>query len=85
MGQCKEHYAAKPMAANSSRVCGVTIAGFIATATGLLSITDADGTVLVDGMAVDPTNGFIRIPLLANTSAGCTVSLAGGAAGTLFT
>ena len=85
MGQAKEHYAAHPMAADTSRPCGVTIAGFIATVAGTLTITDADGTVLVDGMAVDPASGFIRIPLLANSSAGCTVTLAGGAAGTLFT
>lgn len=85
MGQCKEHYAAKPMAANSSRNCGVTIAGFLCTVTGTLTITDADGTVLVNALPVDPAYGFIRIPLLSNTSAGCTVTLAGGAAGTLFT
>lgn len=85
MGQMKEHYAAHPMAANTSRVCGVTIAGFIATATGLLTVTDADGTVLINGMAVNPAYGFVRIPLLSNTSAGMTVTLSGNAAGTLFT
>lgn len=85
MGQCKEHYAAKPMGADSSLVCGVTIAGFLCAVAGTLTITDADGTVLVNALPVDPAYGFIRIPLLSKTSAGCTVTLAGGAAGTLFT
>lgn len=85
MGQSKEHYAAKAMGANSSLPCGVTIAGFLCTVAGTLTITDADSTVLVNALPVDPARGFIRIPLLARTSGGCTVSLAGGAAGTLFT
>lgn len=84
MGQSKEHYTAHPMAAGSSRKCGVTLAGFIATVAGTLTVTDADGTVLIDKMTVDPDLGFIRIPLLSNTSEGCTVSLT-TAAGTLFT
>lgn len=84
MGQFKEHYAAHPMAANASRVCGVTLAGFLCTATGTLTVTDANGTVLVS--AVPVTAGlFTKIPLLTETSAGCTVSLASNAAGTLFT
>ena len=85
MGQAKEHYAAKPMAANSALKCGVTIAGFLCTVAGTLTITDADGTVLVNALPITANGLFIRIPLLANTSAGCTVQLAGGAAGTLFT
>lgn len=84
MGQSKEHYAAKPMAANSSLKCGVTLAGFLCVATGALTVTDADGTVLVNAMPV--TQGtWTRIPLLANTSAGVTVTLSLNAAGTLFT
>ena len=84
MGQSKEHYAAHPMAANASRVCGVTISGFIAAVAGTLTVTDADGTVLLDAVPV-ATGVFLRIPLLARTTAGCTVTLAGGAKGTLFT
>lgn len=83
MGQAKEHYAAHPMAAGTSRKCGVTIAGFLCTVSGDLTITDADGTVLVDTLPV--TEGqFIRIPLFFNTSAGGEVALT-TAAGTLFT
>lgn len=81
--QIKEHYNAVPMAANSSLKCGVSIAGFLCTATGTLTVTDADGTVLVN--AVPVTAGlFTRIPLLSITNAGLTVSLASNAAGTLF-
>ncbi len=85
MGQAKEHYAAHPMAANASRPCGATIAGFLCTVAGTLTVTDADGTVLVNALPITANGLFIRIPLLTNTSAGCTVTLGGGAAGTLFT
>lgn len=84
MAQSKEHYAAHPMGVDATRVCGATISGFIAAIAGTLTVTDADGTVLVDAVPV-ATGVFLRIPLLANTSAGCTVTLAGGAKGTLFT
>lgn len=80
----KEHYNVKPMAANSAQLCGPSIAGFLATVAGTLTVTDADGTVLVNAFPITPAMGFVRIPLLARTTAGCTVQLAGGAAGTLF-
>lgn len=85
MGQVKEHYNPKPMAANSSVECGVSIAGFLCTVAGTLTVTDADGTVLVNALPITANGLFIRIPLLFKTSAGGRVSLAGGAAGTLFT
>jgi hypothetical protein len=79
----KEYYSAKPMAANSIQKVGAAIAGFLPTAAGTLTVTDADTTVLVNAVAV--TIGvFVRIPLMFNTSSGGSVSLAGGAAGTLF-
>lgn len=80
----KEHYNAKPMAANSQQVCGVSIAGFIPITAGTLTVTDADGTVLVAAMPVAADGLFRRIPLLSRTNAGLTVTLAGGASGTLF-
>jgi len=82
--QIKEHYTAKPMAANSSLKVGPSIAGFLCKVSGTITVTDADGTVLVDAVAVT-AGGFTRIPLYTNTGAGATVTLAGGAAGTLFT
>ncbi len=84
MGQVKEHYAAKPMGVNATLKCGVSIAGFLPWVSGTITINDADGTVLV-GAAPCTAGTFMRIPLLSNTSAGCTVILAGGATGTLFT
>jgi hypothetical protein len=84
MGQSKEHYNPKPMAANSSVNCGVSLGGFLCTVAGTLTVTDADGTVLVNALPV-AVGPFIRIPLLFNSSAGGKVTLAGGAAGTLFT
>lgn len=84
MGQSKEHYNPKPMAANSAVNCGVSIGGFLCTVAGTLTVTDADGTVLVNALPV-AVGPFIRIPLLFKSSAGGAVQLAGGAAGTLFT
>lgn len=84
MGQIKEHYAAKPIAANGTLKTGVTISGFLCTTAGTITITDADGTELVAATAVS-AGIWTRIPLLTNTSAGATVTLGGGASGTLFT
>jgi hypothetical protein len=78
-----EHYNAKPMGANATQQCGVKIAGFLPTVAGTFTVTDADGTVLVNALPV-ALGPFIRIPLLFNTSAGGKVTLGGGAAGTLF-
>lgn len=83
MGQVKEHYNPKPMAANATQNCGASIAGFLPTVAGTLTVTDADGTVLVN--AVPLTAGvYVKIPLLFDSSSGGKVVLAGGAAGTLF-
>jgi hypothetical protein len=80
----KEHYNAKPMGVNASQNCGASIAGFLAVTAGTLTVTDNDGTVLVAALPVAAGGPFVRIPLLSRTSAGCVVSLAGGASGTLF-
>jgi len=84
MAQVKEHYNPKPMAANSTAQVGVSIGGFLCTVAGTLTVTDRDGTVLVNALPV-AAGAFVRIPLLFNTTAGGTVTLAGGAAGTLLT
>jgi hypothetical protein len=78
-----EHYNAKPMAANAARTCGPHIAGFLCTVAGTLTITDADGVVLVSALPV-AAGTWTRIPLFFKSSAGGVVQLAGGAAGTLF-
>ena len=80
----REHYSPKPMAANSTANCGSSIAGFLCTVAGTLTVTDADGTVLVNALPITANGLFIRIPLFFKSTAGGTVTLAGGAAGTLF-
>lgn len=84
MAQSKEHYSAKPIGANGTRKVGVSIAGFLCTISGTLTVTDEDGTVLVNALPVT-AGTWTRIPLLMSTNAGGSVTLAGGAAGTLFT
>ena len=79
----KEHYNAKPIGVDGVQNCGASIAAFLAATAGTITVTDADGTVLVNAVPV-AAGAFTRIPLLARTSAGCVVSLAGGASGTLF-
>lgn len=81
--QIQKHYNGKPMGANATQKCGAGIAGFLPTISGTLTATDADGTVLVN--AVPVTAGvYVEIPLGFHTSAGGSVTLGGGAAGTLF-
>lgn len=78
-----EHYNAKPMAANAAQQAN-GIGGFLCTAAGTLTVTDADGTVLLNALPVAAGGLFIRIPLSFRTNAGGVVQLGGGAAGTLF-
>lgn len=79
----QEHCRALPMAAGAAaNLNGTHISGFLATVTGTLTVTDADGTVLVN--AVPVTAGvYCKIPLWFNTSMGGVVQLT-TAAGTLF-
>lgn len=82
--QTKEYYNAHPMAVDGVRQHrGSVIAGFLAATTGTITVTDADGTDLVDTVPLT-AGAFTRIPLVFRSSAGGTVTLAGGASGTLF-
>jgi len=83
MSAIKESYRPQALAANTSyRVGGSHIAGFLCTVSGTLDIDDTDGTALVDALPVT-AGQWIRIPLQFKTGRG-TVTLSGGAAGTLF-
>lgn len=84
MAQIKEHYCPKPLGANGSTKIGTNLAGFICTVSGTLTVTDADGTVLVNALPVT-AGDFTRLPILSNTNAGMTVTLAGNGEGTLLT
>lgn len=76
-------YRPVPMTAGASYVVkGQRIAGFLCTTTGTLTVTDADGTVLVNAIAVT-AGQFLELPLFFNTSMGGTVALT-TAAGTLL-
>ena len=78
----QEQYTPQPMAANSSFVTGSQrIGGFICTTAGTLTVTTEAGTVI---NALPVTAGaYVPLPIFLGTSGG-TITLAGGAAGTLL-
>lgn len=77
----QERFVLLAMAANASAIVGTQIGGFLATVSGTLTVTDANGSVIVN--AVPVTAGvFTPLPFLLPTAKN-TVQLAGGAAGTL--
>jgi len=82
MAQTKEYYRAQPMGAGTSfKVGGVHMSGFLGTIAGTMTVTDDDGTVLIDTLPI--AVGFNRIPIMFNTPSGGTVALT-TAAGTLL-
>lgn len=61
---------------------GIHMGGFLAKTNGTITVTEVDGTVLVD--AVPVTAGiYTPIPCTFQNT-GAVVTLAGGASGTLF-
>lgn len=78
----KERYNPRVMAANSSAtLAGPSIGGFICTVSGALTIVDNVGNALVTAFPV--TAGvFHPLPIFIGNSGG-TITLSGGAAGTL--
>lgn len=83
MSIVQERFKAAAMAANSTAtLTGRELGGFLATVAGTLDVDDVDGTAIVDALPV--TAGiFYPLPMLINKP-GATVTLSGGAAGTLF-
>lgn len=82
--QVHERYTPHAMGADASYdVRGPKMGGFICTVSGTLSVTDVDGTTLVD--AVPVTAGtMLPIPINFKSAQGGTVQLAGSAEGTLL-
>lgn len=79
----KEYNRPQVMGAGSTfRVNGINLAGFLCTVAGSMTITDQDGTILVNALPLT-AGTFVRIPLLFNSPSGGTVALT-TAAGTLF-
>lgn len=78
-----QYFRAQPMGAGTSyKIGGAHMAGFLPTLDGSLTVTDADGTVLVSACPL-MQGVYVQIPLNFNTSMGGTVALT-TAAGTLF-
>ena len=73
------------MAANTSvTLTGDSLGGFIPTTGGTITVTDYAGVVRVS--AVPVTAGlYVPLPIQLNHTTGGTVTLAGGASGTLLT
>ena len=88
MGTIQERYHGTPMAANTTfQITGNSIAGFLCTVAGTLTINFASNGVPGGGAAVVnalpvAAGVYYPIPLLVNQDT--VVTLSGGAAGTLF-
>jgi hypothetical protein len=80
----REQFRAANMAANASyTVGGPRMGGFIGKTAGAITVTDANGTVLVDAVPII-AGVTIPIPIMFQTGAGAVVTLSGGASGTLL-
>ena len=79
----QERYTPKPMAANSTyTLTKQGIAGFLPTVNGTITVVDGDGTTVLNAYPV--TAGvFARLPMYLQSNQG-SITLAGGAAGTLL-
>jgi len=84
MAYVRERYRPQLIGVNGSYVIRAgQMGGFLAKATGTITVVDPNGTTLVD--AVPVTAGvFTPIPAIFSTVEGATVTLASNAAGTLF-
>lgn len=80
----REIFRAQNMAANATfRIGGTQMGGFIGKTAGAITVTDGNGTVLVDAVPII-AGVTIPIPLMFQTGMGGTVTLSGGASGTLL-
>lgn len=82
--QLRESFTPHAMAANASRnIPGARMGGFLTVTGGTITVTDFDGTVLVNAFPL--TAGvYSPIPLNFASASGGVVALAGGASGTLM-
>lgn len=85
MSNYKERYTPTPMAANTTaRFNGSQLGGFLAITAGTITITDDASTVLLNAFPC-AAGQYVPLPMVVNTITGGTVTLAGGASGTLLT
>lgn len=83
MTAVRERYRPEPMGVDASyTVRGGQIGGFLCKTAGTLTLTAANGTVLISAQPV-AAGVYLPLPFLLPTSEGGTVQLAGGASGTL--
>jgi hypothetical protein len=82
--QVREAFTPHAMGVNASRnVPGTYMGGFLCVTAGTVTITDFDGTVLVNAFPL--TAGVMSpIPINFSSGSGGVVALAGGASGTLL-
>lgn len=87
MATWRERFSPRPIGVNGTyNVPGTHIGGFLCVVSGTLSITanDANGNVTTYVNALPVTAGqYVKLPMEV-TAPEITVTLAGGAAGTLF-
>lgn len=82
-GVVQERATATPMTANATfTLTGSNILGFLAVTAGTVTVTDPTGKVLVNAVPV-AAGQWLKIPFYVGI--GGTVTLAGGASGTLAT
>lgn len=86
--QVRERFSPKPMAADTSLIIqGAYLGGFLAKTTGTITIVSKDSSGLNDVTLVDdvPVTAGIYTPIpIVVPATGYTVTLAGGASGTLM-
>jgi hypothetical protein len=85
----RERFSPRPMAANASHtVRGIYLGGFLAKTAGTITVVAKDPSGLSDVTYVDAipvTAGvYTPIPVVFPSNEGFTVTLAGGASGTLM-
>lgn len=79
----RERYRPQLMGVDATyAIRGQQVGGFLCATTGTITITDADGTSLVSAHPVT-AGQYVPLPFVFATAQGATVTLAGGASGTL--
>jgi len=80
----QESYTPQAMGVNGTfNITGNIISGFLAVTAGTLTITGRSGTVYVNAVPLT-AGGYTPLPAYHPDFNGGTVTLAGGASGTLF-
>jgi hypothetical protein len=80
----REGFRPQPMGADSSiTVAGTGISGFLPVTAGTISVVDADGTTVLNAYPLS-AGVFSKIPIYFNFAGNKTITLGGGASGTLL-